>query len=83
MTDSPVATDVHQTLDVHLDHGTELTFNLVFLVDGVTDGSHLVVIPLSDLDVTVDSTLVENLLCGAATDSEDIGQTYLSSFVIR
>ena len=83
VTDPAVATDIHETLDVHLDGGTEFAFNLVLLGNEGTDGSDLLVIPVSDLDVVIDSAILENLSRGAAADPEDIGKTYFSSFVGR
>ena len=83
MTDSAIATDVHQSLDVHLDGGTELSLDLVFLVDEVTDQGNLLVIPVTDLDVVADTALVEDLPRAAAADTEDVGEAYLTSFVVR
>ena len=80
--DSAVASDVHQTLDVHLDGRTEFTFDLV-LADGLADRGCLGIVPVTDLDTIIDSALLEDLPRRAATDSEDIGQTYLSPFVVR
>ena len=83
VTDSSVATDIHETFDVHLDAGTEFAFNLVLVGDEGTDGSDLLVIPLSDLDVVIDSAIIEELPRGTAANTEAIGKTYLSSFVDR
>ncbi len=82
MTDSTIATNVHKTLDVHLDGGTEFTFNLVLFIYLGTDLGNLLVVPVTNLDCTVDSALFENFLGGRATDTEDIGKTYLSLFVV-
>ena len=83
MADTAIATDVHQSLDVHLDGGTELSLDLVFLVDEVTDQGNLLVIPVTDLDVVADTALVEDLPRAAAADTEDVGEAYLTSFVVR
>ena len=82
MTDASVATDIHETLDVHLDGGAELTFDLVVLADLVTDGCDLLVVPLAHLDAIIDAALVKDLLGGAAADTEDIGKAYLPSLVV-
>ena len=83
MTDSSVASDVHKTFDVHLDSRTELTLNLVLIGDDLTDLCDLVVIPLADLCVKVDSAVGKDLPCRLTADSEDIGETYLSALVVR
>ena len=83
MTDSSVATDIHKTFDVHLDSRTELTLDLVLVSDLATDTGDLLVVPLTNLCIVVDSELIKDLLCRAAADTEDIGKTYLSSLVVR
>ena len=83
MTDPAIATDVHQSLDVHLDGRTELTLNLVFLIDEVTDKCHLLIVPVSDLDVVVDTALVEDFPGAAAADTINVGEAYLTTFVVR
>ena len=83
MTDTSVATDIHQSFDVHLDGGTKLTLDLVLLGDEGTYSGYLIVVPFTDLDVVIDSALLENLSRGAAADTVDVGETYLTSFVVR
>ena len=83
MTDSAIASDIHKTLDVQLDGGTELTLDSVLAADDLTDCSNLLIVPVAALYTIIDAALVKNLLGRAATDTEDIGQTYLSSFVVR
>ena len=83
MTDSSVATDIHKTFDVHLDSRTKLTFNLVLSGDDATDTSNLLVVPLSNLCIEINVELGKYLPCCGATDTEDLGKTYLSSFVVR
>ena len=81
MADSTVATDVHQSLDVHLDGGAELTFDAE-VGDDRTDGRGLGVVPVPALDGAVDAALSEDLLRCAASDSEDVGQAHIPSFVV-
>ena len=83
VTDAAIATDVHEALDVHLDGGAEFTLDLVLLVDEITDGRDLGIIPVTDLDGAIDTAGVQDLPGGAAADAEDIGQAYLSMFVVR
>ena len=83
MTDSSVATDIHKTFDVHLDRRTELTLDLVLVSDHATDTCDLLVVPLSNLCIEINTELRKDLSRSAAADTEDIGKTYLSSFVVR
>ena len=62
VTDAAIATDIHESLDVHLDGRTELAFNLVLTVDEITDCRYLLVVPVSDLDAAIDTAGVQNLL---------------------
>ena len=50
--------------------------------DHITDTCDLLVVPVSDLRVKIDTQLGEDLPRRAATDTEDIGKAYLSSFVV-
>ena len=83
MTDSSVATDIHKTFDVHLDRRTELSFDLVLLSDYATDSSDLLVVPLSNLCIEINTELRKDLSRSAAADTEDLGKSYLSSLVVR
>ena len=61
MTDSTIATNIHQSLDVQLDLTTEITFYFEFSADDFTDLGCLVVTPLADLQVTADTCLIQYL----------------------
>ena len=82
VTDAAIATDIHQSFDVHLDRGTEFAFDLVFCANLATDGSNLIVVPISAFDVVIDAANVQDVPCAATADTEDIGETYLSSLVV-
>jgi hypothetical protein len=81
MTDTTVATDIHESLDVHLNGGTEFTFNLE-LTDFGTDCCGLCVIPVANLDSRIDAALLQDPGGSAAADSEDVGKSYITSFVV-
>src|SRR6056297_4080099 len=83
VTNSTVGTDVHQAFDVHLHGGSELTFHLVTFIHDLTDLAHLVVIPVLDLDIPVNTSFIEDLLGGTSSDSENVGQPNLTPFVLR
>ena len=61
MTYSTIATNIHESLNVHLDLRTEITFNFEFSADNLTDFSCLIVSPLADLQVTAYACLVQYL----------------------
>ena len=67
-----VATDIHQSLDVHGHLGTQRAFDL-HLADDATEGTQLVVIPLTHFLVVADTGLVQDLLGGASADTVDVG----------
>ena len=82
MADAPVATDVHQALDVELNGRAELAFHLVALAgDHVTDRGDVLVAPILHLHVVADLSLLKNCASGTSPDSVDIGQPYLASFI--
>ena len=61
MTDTTIATDIHQALDVELDFGTEVTFHLVLGADDFTNLTCLLVSPVLNFNVLVNSSLFQNL----------------------
>ena len=61
MTDTTIATNIHQSLDIQLDLTAEITFNLEFSADNFTDLSSLVVTPLVDLQVAAYACFVQYL----------------------
>lgn len=61
MTDSTITTNIHETLDVHLNLCTEITFNLKFSTDNLTDLGSLIVCPLAYLQVAADTGFIQYL----------------------
>ena len=61
MSNTTIATNIHQTLDVHLDLGTEITFHFEFSADNFTDFSCLVIRPLADLQVAINAGFIQYL----------------------
>ena len=52
---APVTGNVHQSLDAHLHLGTKLTLHLVVTLYELGDGTHVVVGPIGDLYVLVNT----------------------------
>ena len=61
MSNTTIATNVHQSLDIHLDLTTEITFNFEFSADNFTDLGSLVIRPFVDLEVAAHAGLVQYL----------------------
>ena len=61
MTYSTIATNIHQSLDIHLDLAAEITFNFEFSADYFTDFGCLIVRPLVNLEFTAYTCLVQYL----------------------
>ena len=60
VTDATIATDVHQSLDVHLDLAAQVTFHFVFVTDDFTHCGCLGIGPILDAGVLVDTSLLED-----------------------
>ncbi len=61
MSNSTIATNIHQSLNVHLDLRTEITFYLELSADNFTDLGCLIVRPLADFQVTAHAGLIQYL----------------------
>ena len=60
VTDATIATDVHQSLDVHLHLAAQVTFYLVFVTDHLTHSCCLGIGPILNAGVLVDTGLLED-----------------------
>ena len=82
MTDSSVASDLLQSLDVHSDISAEITLDHdVEIFNSNTDLVDFFVGQISDTSARIDSCLVQDLARGGTADSKDIGQTDLNSLL--
>ena len=81
MTQATVAGDIKQTLNVHLHFTAQCTFGFELIVDDVTNSSLLIIIPLIHFFIVADTSLIQDILGGRTSDTEDIGKTDFSSFV--
>jgi len=53
VTDTALASDIHQSLDVHLSFGTEFPFHFYIVGDPVTDFLKLIIRPILNFDVKI------------------------------
>lgn len=83
VTDAPVATDVHHSLDAHLYFRAQFSFYLEALLNDASDLTQLIIVPVFYFDVRVDLSLLEDLLGTASADPVDVGESDLSTLVAR
>jgi len=83
MSDSAIAIDFGQTLDVEANLTTKLTLNLVVVFDLVTKLCDIVLCKVLSSDVGIDSGLCQNVLGALKTDSVNVGKSDLNALVIR
>jgi hypothetical protein len=81
MTEPAVATDVHQSLDIHLHTLSEVTLDVSLRVDDRSDLVELVFAEIADFRIERDVGRFENLRRSGSADTIDIGQANLNSFV--
>ena len=60
VTDAAIATDVHQSLDVHLHLAAQVTFHFVFVTDDFTNGCCLGIGPILHAGILVHTGLLED-----------------------
>ncbi len=82
MANTPVATNIHKALDIHLDLRTKVTLNLIACAYHLTNFSRLIVRPVLHLDITINTSLIQNRLRGTTTNTINVGQRDLSSFIL-
>jgi hypothetical protein len=81
VTDSAIATDIHQSLDVKLGLGTKFTLKLVILGEDQTDSIDVIVIPFLNLHVAVNAGFVKHFLCSASPNTVDISESYFALLI--
>ena len=80
MTDTSVASDFLQSLDVQSGLSSEVTLYHVMLVDDIADLSYFFICQVSDTSIRIYIRCSENLVCTCSADSVDISQTDLYTF---
>jgi hypothetical protein len=83
VTESAIAPDVHQALDVHCDFSTQISLDPHFFVDNFTNAVDLVVRPIPHACIRVHIRALEKLLAGVQPDTKDVRQSRLDSLVAR
>jgi hypothetical protein len=83
MSNALVRTDFHLATDVLCDISAKVALHLQVLIDIDTKTIHFVLGQIPDPGVAVDSSRIENLLTGRATDAIDIGKRNLYALFTR
>ena len=79
MTDTAVAADLSQALDVERDFTAEVALNGVMFVDYFTQSGFLIFRQILDADVAIHTGCLQDVLCAFSADTVDISQTDFDS----
>lgn len=82
MAQTTVATEVHQTLDVHCDFAAQITFNSEF-ADFVTQTIHVRIGQVFHFCRTNDAGRITDFLCAGTADAEDRSQSDFCMLMVR
>ena len=79
--ETTIAADIHEPLDVHIHFRSQLTFNLVFIGDDITDRHHLLLGKVAHRGVEGHLGFSENLTGTRMADTVDMRQRILHRFI--
>jgi hypothetical protein len=79
--DPPIATDLHQALDVLAALTPQIALNDEIAIDDVTELGDLIVREIADLPIRLDPKLGEDHIRGRTTDPVDVGESDLHALV--
>ena len=83
MTQSAIATNLHQPLDIHRNGFAQIAFNHPVSLDNVTDAHGFFLSQVFDLGVNVDSGFLTDFRRAAFADAEYVRKPDLNPFVER
>ena len=81
MPQSTIASDIHQTLDVHLNFTTQFTLYRELILNDAGDSTDIIIRPVFHLDILIYTCLLKDVTCLALTNPEDVGQADNTSFI--
>ena len=81
MTQTTVATDFAQTLDVHSGLTTQVTFDDIVMLDSITELCLLLLGQVLNADISVDTGLGQDFSSTGGSDAVDIGQSNFDPLV--
>jgi|GEM_PF-2385052 hypothetical protein len=82
MTQTAIATDIHEPLNIHPDVGSKVSFNGKFGVDDLPDAVQFLFGKISDFFVPVDVRFSKDFKRRRLADPEYVRQSYFTPFVI-
>jgi hypothetical protein len=82
VSEAPVASDVHQSLDVHANIGPEVTFDGKFPVDDLTEPVEFFFVKLPDFFIHIDARFFANFAGRRTADAENIRERNFAPLVI-
>src|SRR5215510_5006530 len=83
MSQTAIAADVHQTLDVHLNALAQVALDLSLRFQNVTDAAQFVFTQISNARVEIDTRFLEHRIRARTADAVDVCETNLGSLVGR
>ena len=83
MSDSAVAVDLNQTLDVHCGFAAKFALNGIVVLDLVTELRDLFLCKILSTLVGIDTGLCENVLGAFQSDTVNLGKSDLYALLIR
>src|SRR6185369_9801169 len=81
MTQAAIASDIHQTLDVHLNALAKVAFDLSLRFQNGTNPAQLIFRKISDARVEIDARFLEHRIRARAANAINVSETNLGSFV--
>ncbi len=81
MTQSAIASDVHQSFDVHLNLLAQVSFDSALLVEDRANAIDFFFREFANALITADAGFAQHLVCAGAANSIDVCQTNFSSLI--
>src|SRR5688572_9278537 len=81
MTQPSIASDIHQSLDVHLDSLPQVAFNFTLRFENRSDTAKFILIEVAYASAMVNSRLGQDRTCARTADTVDVCEPNFSSFV--
>jgi len=83
VTQAPVTSDIHETFDIELDFFPEIALNPSFILNNLADLASLFLGEVFDSGIDIHACLLTDLAGPGFSDSVDISQRNLDSFIVR
>ena len=80
MTDSAIAANLLQSLDVHSDLSAKITLNSLSVSNNSCQLLHFVIGQILNTGVRINASLSKDTVCTCSTDSVDVSQTDFNTF---